>query len=188
MKLALKQSALMAYLVFITFVCDAQKFITKTGYIGFYSHTPVEDIKADNNQVASILELPSGDVVFNVLIKSFVFEKALMQEHFNENYMESDKFPKATFKGKIDNPGAISPGRDGKYPVTVTGEITIHGVTKPLKTIGQIEIVAGKISVTSSFNLTPADFNIEIPSVVSGKIAKEIEVNVRANYEPMQKQ
>lgn len=79
------------------------RYMTKTGYIGFYSHTPVEDIKADNNQVASILDSQTGEMVFNVLIKSFVFEKALMQEHFNENYMESDKYPKASFKGKVSN-------------------------------------------------------------------------------------
>lgn len=171
----------------ISLGCQAQKFITKTGSISFFSHTPVEDIKADNNQVASIVDIQTGEVVFNVLIKSFVFEKALMQEHFNENYMESDKFPKSSFKGKIDNLEAIDFGKDGSYPASVTGEITIHGVTRPHKTTGEIEVKNGKVFIKSHFKVLPADFNIEIPSVVSEKIAKAIEVTVNTSYEPLQK-
>lgn len=165
----------------------AQKYITKTGFISFFSHTPVEDIKAENNQVASIIDMQTGEVVFNVLIKSFVFEKALMQEHFNENYMESDKFPKASFKGKIENLSAIVTSRNGKYPATVSGDITIHGVTCPLKSTGDIEVKDGKILFVSNFKVLPSEFNIEIPSVVADKIAKEIAVTVRGTYEPMQK-
>jgi hypothetical protein len=92
---------------------NAQKFMTKNGYIGFYSHTPVEDIKADNNQVASVLDVSTGEIAFQVLIKSFQFEKALMQEHFNENYLESDKFPRSTFSGKITNISEVNFSKTG---------------------------------------------------------------------------
>ena len=96
---------------------NAQKFMTKNGFISFYGHTPMEDIKADNNQVASVLDISTGDLVFQVLIKSFHFDRALMEEHFNENYMESDKFPKASFKGKITNLQSVNFSKNGTYDV-----------------------------------------------------------------------
>jgi hypothetical protein len=176
---------------FLLLIClspylSAQKYITKTGFIGFYSHTPIEDIKGDNNQVASILDISTGDLVFMVLIKSFRFEKALMQEHFNENYLDSDKFPRATFAGKIKDYPAIDPSKDSKHEVTVEGDLNLHDVTKKITTNGIIEISGGKISASSKFILVPEDFNIKIPNVVRDNIAKTVEVTVNMKYDPPQ--
>jgi len=97
----MKRLFLLAFFLNIVFAVNGQKYMTKNGFIGFYSHTPMEDIKADNNQVVGVLDISTGEMVFQALIKSFHFDRALMEEHFNENYMESEKFPKSLFKGKI---------------------------------------------------------------------------------------
>ncbi len=162
-----------------------QKYITKNGYIGFYSHTPMEDIKADNNQAASILDISTGDIVFQVLIKSFHFERALMEEHFNENYMDSEKFPRAEFKGKITNLPAVDFKKSGTYDVTVEGDLTIKDVTKKISVKGSLEVLASGINANSKFNIAPEDYNIEIPGVVREKIAKNLEVTVTMKYSAM---
>jgi hypothetical protein len=164
----------------------AQKYITKDGYIGFFSHAPVEDIKADNNQVASVIDTSTGDLVFQVLIRSFHFVKTVMEEHFNENYLESDKFPKSTFTGKIVNLGDINFSKPGTYDATVEGDITIHGFTKKVTAKGTLEIVNGGINATSKFNIEPEDYNITIPSVVRNNIAKVVEVTVAMKYAPLE--
>jgi hypothetical protein len=163
---------------------SAQKYSAKNGFVGFYSHTPMEDIKADNNQVASILDASAGDLVFQILIKSFVFNKTLMQEHFNENYMESEKFPKATFKGKISNISDVSFTKPGIYNVTVTGEMSIHGVANAFSAAGTIEVITDGIEAKSKFIVKPEDYGIVIPAVVREKIGKEIEVTVNIKYTP----
>jgi hypothetical protein len=168
------------------FVTNAQKYMTKNGYIGLYSHTPMEDIKGDNNQVASVLDISSGEIVFQVLVKSFHFERALMEEHFNENYMESEKIPRSTFKGKITNLSSIDFKKNGPHDVTVDGELVIHGVTKKISTKGTIEIISGGINANSKFNIVPEDFNIKIPSVVREKIDKSLEVTVTMKYTPLE--
>ena len=164
---------------------NAQKFITKNGFIGFFSHTPMEDIKADNNQVASILDIASGEIVFQVLIKSFHFERALMEEHFNENYMDSEKFPRANFKGKITNLSSVDFKKNGTYEVTMEGELTIRDATNKVSTKGTIEVVSGGINADSKFIIVPEDYKIEIPGVVRDKIAKNVEVTVAMKYTAM---
>jgi hypothetical protein len=166
---------------------NSQKYMTNNGYIGFHSNTPVEDIKADNNQVAGVIDTSTGEMVFQVLIKSFHFEKALMEEHFNENYMESDKFPKATFSGKITNTSDISLSKPGTYDVQVEGDLTIHGVTNKVKEKGTLDVSAEAISATSKFNLVPEDYKIIIPGVVRASIAKTLEVTVTMKYTPLEK-
>ena len=174
-------------LILLTLVIsvNAQKFITKNGFIGFFSHTPMEDIKADNNQVASILDIASGEIVFQVLIKSFHFERALMEEHFNENYMDSEKFPRANFKGKITNLSSVDFKKNGTYEVTVEGELTIRDATNKVSTKGTIEVVSGGINADSKFIIVPEDYKIEIPGVVRDKIAKNVEVTVAMKYTAM---
>lgn len=162
-----------------------QKYISKDGHIWFNASTPLENVEAHNHQVASIIDEATGELVFNVLIKSFEFKATLMQEHFNENYMESGKFPKALFKGKITNLSAVNFTKDGSYNVDISGDITIHGVTKPLTTKSVLVIKSGKITGTSKFILQPKDFDIVIPKLVEGKIAKEIETNVDITYAKM---
>ena len=162
----------------------AQKCISKTGHIWFYSHTPMEEIEADNHQVASILDVSTGDIVFSMLVKAFEFKRALMQEHFNENYMESDKIPKAGFKGKITNLSKIDFKKDGTYPAEVSGDLSIHGVTKPVTTKGTIEIKGGNITAKAKFVVSPKDYDIKIPSLVEDKIAKTVEINIDTPYNP----
>lgn len=164
---------------------NAQKYITKNGYIGFFSHTPMEDIKGDNNQVASVLDISTGEIVFQVLIKSFHFDRALMEEHFNENYMESDKIPRSSFKGKITNLSSVDFKKNGAYEVIVEGELTIHDVTNKISTKGTVEIVSGGINTSSKFNIVPEDYKINIPGVVREKIAKNMAVTVTIKYTPM---
>ena len=164
---------------------NAQKYMTKNGFISFFGHTPMEDIKADNNQVASVLDISTGDLVFQVLIKSFHFDRALMEEHFNENYMESDKFPKAIFKGKITNLKSINFAKNGTYDVTVEGDITIRDATNKINAKGTIEVITGGINANSKFLISPEDYKINIPAVVREKIAKNLEVTVTMKYSPL---
>ncbi|MDX2248046.1 MAG: YceI family protein [Bacteroidia bacterium] len=163
---------------------QAQKFMTRTGHIKFYSHTAVEDIEANNHQVTSVLDTGTGDLVFAVLMKSFQFEKALMQEHFNEKYVESEKFPKSTFKGKITNLSEINFAKNGSYKTKVEGVLTIHGIAKEIVTEGTLVVEEGKISANAKFPVTVADYEIKIPAVVKDNIAKEMEVTVEMNYQP----
>jgi len=156
----------------------AQKFITKSGFIQFYSETPVETIQADNHSVNSAYDHESGMFVFKVLMKSFEFEKALMQEHFNENYLESDQFPNATFKGQVVNNSDIDLTKNGKVAVKVKGDLTIHGVTKSIEEDGIMKIDKDTILAKATFLVQPTDFDIKIPSVVVENIAEDIEVRV----------
>jgi len=176
---------LIAAVVFVS--CNnalmAQKYFTKNGNISFFSKTDVEDIKANNNQVMSVLNAQNGDMQFSVIIKSFHFEKALMEEHFNENYMESDKFPKSTFKGVVTNIATVNFAKDGTYPVTVTGDLTMHGITSKTSSKGSVEIAGGKITGKSVFIITLADYKIAIPKLVENKISKTIEITVNCLYD-----
>jgi len=166
-------------------VSQAQdKYFTKTGKITFYSSTPMEDIEAQNKTTTSVIDTKTGKMEFAVLMKAFQFEKALMEEHFNENYVESSKFPKANFSGTITNLGDINFKKDGTYKAMVKGNLTIHGVTKPIEVPGTITVKDGAIQAVSTFNIAPEDYNIEIPSLVREKIAKQIKVTVDMAYEP----
>ena len=177
------------YLLFIllTFALavNAQKYMTKNGYIGFFSHTPMEDIKGDNNLVAGVLDISTGEMVFQAIIKSFHFDRALLEEHFNENYLESDKFPKSSFKGKITNLSSVNFSKSGIYDVNVEGDLTIHGVSNKINTKGTIEVVTGGINATSKFNISPENYKINIPGVVREKINNNLEVTVSMKYAPI---
>ena len=159
-------------------------FMTRNGQVSFFSKTPMENIEAVNNEVTSMLNPGNGEVVFAILIKSFRFEKALMEEHFNENYLESDKLPKATFQGKITNLSEIDFTKDGTYPATIEGDMTIHGVKQHVVSTGSLVITKDKILATSTFQIKPADYKITIPSLVADKIANSIEVKVNCQYAP----
>ncbi|MCB9283931.1 MAG: YceI family protein [Lewinellaceae bacterium] len=160
-----------------------QKYFTRDGQITFTSETPMEKIEAVNQKATSVLDAASGQVEFAVLIKGFQFEKALMQEHFNENYMESTKFPKATFKGQITDMDLVDLTKDGVYPITVKGDLMIHGVTNPVVADGKLEVKNGAIHARSSFNLSPEEYGIKIPAVVRDNIAQSLKVEVAVNYE-----
>lgn len=177
----------MKKLVLLLFVCSvyashAQVFTTRNGYIGFFSKTPLEDIKAENRQVASVIDLQKKSMAFTLLVKSFLFPKQLMQQHFNENYAESDQYPKASFSGTYT--GDVDVSKDGAYPVSVRGQLTFHGVTKTIDVPATLEVRSGKLLGQSRFQLLPADYNIKIPSLVRDKIAKQIDVVVKTEYNP----
>ncbi len=160
-----------------------QKYISKTGHIWFYGSTPMEVIEAHNHQSASVFDATTGDVQFSLLNNSFEFKNALMQEHFNENYMESVKFPKSTFKGKVSNIGTVDLKKDGVYKVEVTGDLVIHGVTKNKTVPGSIEVKNGIPTAKATFKVTPEEFNIQIPDLVKEKVAKEIEITIDIPYQ-----
>jgi len=159
-------------------------YMTRNGKVSFFSRTPMENIEAVNNEVSSILNLETGEVVFAILVKSFHFERALMEEHFNENYMESAKLPKSTFQGKITNLSSIDFRKEGNYPATVEGDLTIHGVKKRITSSGTVTVAGEKVSVTSALNLKPGDYDIAIPALVADKIAETIEVKINCQYAP----
>jgi len=173
--------------ILITSVSLAQTlYITRNGQISFFSKTPMENIDATNNEVTSMINSTTGEMVYAVLIKSFRFERALMEEHFNENYLESDKFPKATFSGKIINSDKIDFSKNGNYQATVEGELTIHGIKKPVSSTGTIIVAGTKLSATSMFSIRLADYNIKIPSLVADKISETIDIKVNCEYQPKQ--
>src|SRR5215216_3085615 len=158
----LKKSLITIALVVLTVMSQAQdKYFTKTGKIDFSSRSTMEDIDARNKTVAAILDTKTGTLQFSVLMKGFEFPKALMQEHFNENYVESNKYPKGEFKGSITNNSTINYTKDGSYPAEVSGKLTIHGVTKDVKTKGTVKVDGGKIDVTSIFNILLSDYKIK---------------------------
>ena len=175
--------------LFIFFIClssaVAQKYFTKTGEISFYSKAPLENIEAHSKTAVAVLDTESGNLEFSVLIKSFQFEKALMQEHFNENYMESHKFPKAIFKGKIEDFQKVDLTKNGNHTVKVSGQLTIHGVTKDISTEGNIVLKNDEIQCKAEFYVAVADYNIVIPSVVRDNIAKNVKIKVNANLQPL---
>lgn len=160
----------------------AQLYQTRTAFIGFYSKTPLEDIKAENNQVYAVIDTEKKNLAFSLLLKGFVFTKELMQVHFNENYVESDKYPKATFTGSYN--GDVQTQHDGTYRVTVKGNLTLHHVTKEIEVPGTIETAGSKLKVKADFKLRPEDFEISIPGIVREKIDKEITVHVTAECNP----
>lgn len=170
--------SLLVCFLLITNLKAQDRYLTKQGTISFFSHSPAEDIEAINNQVLSIVDLETGDVAISVLMKSFMFEKSLMQEHFNENYVESDMFPKAKFKGKILGAKNLK----NKSKVSIQGDLTIHGITKEVKVEANIEIDNDNVVLNGVFTVLVADYEIKIPSVVKNNIAKTIEITFSLNH------
>jgi polyisoprenoid-binding protein YceI len=177
------------FLGFLSFLVvsttSAQKFYTKNGKISFFSSASMENIEAHNRSVSTVVDAGTGDVQFSVLMKGFEFKKALMQEHFNKNYVESDKFPKSSFTGKIVNNGDIRYTINGIYNAQVKGKLTIHGVTREVDIPGTITVTDGKLSIRSTFNVLVADYNISIPRIYKDNIAKSIRVSVDCSLSPL---
>ncbi|MBL7741496.1 MAG: YceI family protein [Chitinophagaceae bacterium] len=163
----------------VTSLAKAQgKFYTKSGKITFFSSASLEDIEAINKSVVVLLDTKSGELQFAVLMKGFEFKKALMQEHFNRDYVESDKFPKAEFKGQVINNQEINYSADGNYTANVKGKLTIHGQSKDIETSGTITARDGKLILHSIFNVLVADYKITIPRLYRDNISKSIKVTV----------
>jgi YceI-like domain len=149
-------------------------YSTNGGETSFFSSTPVEDISAVNKNVQSILNTANGEIAVQMAMKQFVFPNKLMQEHFNENYIESEKYPKATFKGKINE--TIDYSKSGTYDISATGDFMIHGIAKPRTLNGKLTIGQGTISLTSEFEVALTDHKIDVPKIVFVKIAQTIKV------------
>ena len=166
----LKKTILSAIALVLIITTNAQdKYFTKTGKINFYSKAPLEDIEAKNKTATAVLDAKTGALQFSVVMKGFEFEKALMQEHFNDNYVESHKYPKGEFKGVIVNNSDIEYSKDGIYTARVKGKLTIHGVTRDVQTVGTIKVDGDELKVTSTFNILLSDYKIKVPSVVKDK-------------------
>lgn len=177
---------LVFFLPSILFAQD--KYYTKSGKASFYSHTTAEDIEATNKSVTSVLDSKTGKIEFSMLIKSFEFEKALMEEHFNENYMESEKYPKSTFSGTVTDIADVDFTKDGTYEVNVEGKLTIHNVTKDIKTTAKFTVKDGKISAKCEFKVKLKDYGIEDPTMIGKKIAEEVTVKISvADYQVLKK-
>jgi len=160
-------------------------YVCKNAKISLYSKAPIEDIEAKSDKGTSVYNAATGDLAFSLPISSLKFEKSLMQEHFNENYMETDKYPQASFKGKIQEPVDVS--KDGSYPVNVTGVLTVHGVAENRTIPGSITVQKGTITMTSEFMVKCVEHKITIPTIVFHNIAESIKINVSATYESYKK-
>jgi polyisoprenoid-binding protein YceI len=164
-----------------------ERYFTKAGTISFTAGTPLEDIDATNKSVTSVIDISTGQIEFAVLLKGFEFKRALMQEHFNENYVESEKFPKSTFKGKISDADKVNFKKDGSYPATVKGTLEIHGVKKEVETKGTIKVAGGVISSDAAFKILLEDYGIKIPGAVKDKISPTVEIKTACTYQPLEK-
>ncbi|MET0300109.1 MAG: YceI family protein [Flavitalea sp.] len=184
----MKQKLALLTLLLVTGIAQLaaqDRYFTKTGTISFHSKTDLENIDATNKLVTAALDTKTGAIQFNVPMKAFEFKRALMQEHFNENYVESEKFPNGTFKGRLANNASIKYGTPGTYDVTVEGDLTIHGVTKKVNAPGKVVISQGAIDATAAFEILLADYNITIPALVADKISKKVNINVVTKLEPL---
>lgn len=157
----------------------AQQFLTKTGQASFFSSAPLEDIEAINNKLGGVVDLSSGKYAFKIAIQDFVFPNSLMQEHFNESYLESEKYPYAIFQGEIENFSSID--LQTKSKVICIGVFTIHGVSNDVLIESDLQMIDGVVSIESVFDVSLKDYKIKIPKIVLYNIAEEIKVSVKAS-------
>jgi YceI-like domain len=183
----MKITFLFAFLLTVASVAKAQNtglYATNGGQTDFFSETPVENITAINKNGQCIINTANSEVVVRLNIKQFDFPNKLMQEHFNENYMESDKYPTATFKGKINE--KIDFAKDGSHDVTATGALIIHGVSKDRTIKGKLDLKNGQMTLVTDFDVALTDHKIDVPKLVFVKIAQVIRVKNRYNLVPYQ--
>ena len=152
-------------------------YFTRSGTISFFSSTPIEDIKAINEQTTCVLDLETGDLSFRIPIRGFIFKNGLMQEHFNENYLESDTYPNASFTGSIEGWKDITLS-ETLQPVSLKGTMTIHGVSKEIAESGNILMKEDRLIGAATFKINVADYKIEIPKILRENIAKVVDVSV----------
>ena len=178
----MKYSIFITLIIFLLQPSFAQKrYFTKTGNVSFRAGTALEDIDGLNKSTTCVFDAGSGDIQFAILIKGFEFKSALMMEHFNENYMESDKFPKSIFKGKITDLEKINFLKDGTYPVNVKGVLEIHGVKKEVESNGQFKVLGETVIATAEFEIVLEDYAVTIPSLVKDKISKTARIKVNCS-------
>jgi len=155
-------------------------YMCKNAEISIFSSAPIEDIAARTSSGQSVYNAATGDLVFSVAINTFKFRKALMQEHFNSDYLESDKYPRATFKGKIQEHLDLT--KDGTYQITATGVLDVHNVKQNRTIPGTLTVSNGNVTMKSEFMVKCVDHHIDIPKLVFQNIAETIKVNITATY------
>ena len=159
-----------------------KRYFSEKSNITFFSEGVIEEIKASNTKVTSILDLLSGDVAYLLNPKDFQFEKKLMQVHFNEKYMESEKYPRSSFKGKIEGLDASS---TQLQKVKAIGKLSIHGVTRDVDIPGTLHIEGNTVTLRAKFMVKLTDYDIKVPQIVWQNIAQEVEVTVHFLYRPV---
>jgi polyisoprenoid-binding protein YceI len=162
----------------------SQRYTTANGQTTFFSSAPLEDIEALNSRVAAVFDLKSGQLAFSMLMRDFRFKNSLMQEHFNENYAESEKYPRARFTGTLVLMPTEGQLRTGPQPVYVQGLLTIHNVKRKVRVPGTLQLRGSELVVTSRFSVAPASYRIKIPALVRNNIAKTIDVGVILTCQP----
>lgn len=177
-----KYPLLLIILLFSLKAIGQKKYFTRNGHISFQAGTALEDIDAVNNSAASVFDAGTGQLEYSVLIKGFEFKRSLMQDHFNENYMESDKYPKSVFKGKITNVEKVNFQKEGTYPVNIKGILEMHGVKKEIEIAGTIKVAGQNLDGIVTFSVLLSDYNISVPGLVKDKIAKTVNIAVKCNY------
>ncbi len=183
MKTSMTKISLLVVILFSALTSEAQKvYATKTGQTAFNASSPIEKIAAVNNQTDSKFVADNGQVVFAVLIKGFKFENQLMEDHFNENYMESTKLPKADFKGYITNIKEVNFSKDGSYPVKLDGNLTLHVVTNKVAAAGTMKITGGVPEMEGTFKIKLKDYNVT-GLYIGEKIAPEVAITVKCKYQ-----
>ncbi|MFL5764571.1 MAG: YceI family protein [Bacteroidia bacterium] len=163
----------------------AQIYVSKNCEASFFSASPLENIEATAKVPKTFLNAATGDVQIEITNTAFVFEKPLMQEHFNENYMESEKFPKTVFKGKINE--KVDFTKEGEQNVTVTGKLNMHGVEKEITVPAKLNIKSGEITVLAKFKVHIADYDIKVPSLYVQNIAEDVDIKLSGTMVPIKK-
>lgn len=171
----------------VSSVSAQELFFTTNGNITFFSSAPLEDISAENQNVSSVLNTENGKIMFKVPMNRFDFPNDLMEEHYNEKYVETEKYPFAEFSGDIQNFSKIDLSKNGANDVIVKGELTLHGVTKSISERGVLTVKDGKIDAAAKMKIRLADYDIEIPTVVVKKIAEVVDVSIDLRYAPYKK-
>ena len=175
---------LITCLLILSEIAFAQRYRLVSSHLSFFSKAPLEDIEAHTQQATSLFDAASAEIAFLVPVRSFQFEKSLMQEHFNENYLESEKYPNATFEGKLQGFEAES---SEKQEVTAQGTFTIHGVTQRVEIPGEVQLQEDSLHMQATFPVKLEDYNIKIPKIVFYNIAETVEVEVQFTYQPNEK-
>ena len=177
---------LLSFVLLLTInITFAQRYYTKTAQISFDAGTGLEDIIGVNKSSMTVIDVPTGQIQISTLIRGFEFKSQLMQDHFNENYMETDKYPKATFSGVIVNMGSIDFKKNGTYAATVKGMLEIRGVKNPVETKAKFVVNGDNITATCEFVVLMSQYKINIPSLVADKLSKTAKINVNCIYQPL---
>jgi len=171
-------------IVFVNLFAQA-KYFTKSGKIYFNASAKLEKVEATTRSAIAVVDSKTGKLQFAVMLKGFEFEKSLMQEHFNENYVESDKYPKSEFTGQIINNSEINYTKDGNYDAKVKGTITLHGVTKDVVASGKLSVKEGKLGLNAVFDILLSDFKIDIPGLVRENISNDTKITIECLMEPL---